>query len=80
MDLKLSGIVDGETFEYFGEEAGYYRQIEKFLQAVRNQDQSSVQSSYEDAAKTFAVTVAANTSLESGNVENVESIENVEAI
>ncbi len=71
-DLKLSGILDGQPVSYEGQESGYFRQVEQFLDAVRTQDQSRVRSSYADALKTLAVTDAANRSLHTGQVERVE--------
>ena len=71
MDLKLRGSVEGEQIEYDGVEAGYFRQVEQFMQAVETNDQSLIRSSYADAVKTLAVTLAANRSLETGQVEKV---------
>jgi myo-inositol 2-dehydrogenase / D-chiro-inositol 1-dehydrogenase len=71
-DLKLSGVVDGQPVAYEGQEAGYFRQVEQFLEAVRTQDQHQVRSSYIDALKTLAVTDAANRSLHTGHLEHVE--------
>ncbi len=71
-DLQLSGVVDGQAVSSEGKEAGYFRQIEQFLEAVRTQDQRRVRSSYADALKTLAVTDAANRSLHTGQVERVE--------
>ena len=70
-DLGLRGQIRGEGVDYNGDEAGYYRQVEQFIKAVETNDQSIVRSSYADAYKTLAVTLAANKSLETGNVENV---------
>jgi predicted dehydrogenase len=74
MDNELRAIINNEHIEYSGEETGYYRQVEEFLRAVRANDQTLVRSSYEDAGKTLAVTLAANKSLESGRVETVENL------
>jgi predicted dehydrogenase len=73
LDLHLTGQLDGKPVEYIGEESGYFRQVERFLRAVEAKDQSQVRSSYEDAMKTLAVTLAANRSLKTGAVEKVES-------
>jgi len=70
-DLGLQGQIRGEGVAYNGEEAGYYRQVEQFIKAVEANDQNIVRSSYADAYKTLAVTLAANKSLETGYVENV---------
>lgn len=71
MDKHLHGIVNNENVEFYGEESGYFRQIEQFLRAVEGNNQTLVRSSYEDAAKTLAVTLAANVSLQSGKPEKV---------
>lgn len=70
-DLGLRGQIAGEGIEYNGSEAGYFRQVEQFVKAVEANDQGLVRSSYADAYKTLAVTLAANRSLESGQVEKV---------
>lgn len=72
MDTRLRGTIDGESIAFDGEEPGYFRQVEQFLAAVAARDQSRVRSSYADAVKSLAVTVAANRSLETGQVETVE--------
>ena len=72
MDTHLSGYIDQEEIDFLGEERGYFRQIECFMAAVEAQDQSLVRSSYADAVNSLAVTLAANRSLETGNVEKVE--------
>ena len=72
MDTHLSGYIDQQEIDFLGEERGYFRQIECFLGAVEAQDQSLVRSSYADAVNSLAVTLAANRSLETGNVEKVE--------
>lgn len=70
-DLGLRGQIDGEGIDYTGKEAGYFRQVEQFVKAVESNDQSYVRSSYEDAFKTLSVTLAANRSLETGQIEPV---------
>ncbi len=71
MDMKLTGNITGQPIDYTGQESGYYRQVEKFIEAFKNKDQSSILSSYADAVKTLAVTISANRSLVSGKVEIV---------
>ena len=73
LDLKLRGQIGGKNIEYDGVEAGYYRQIEHFIQAVESNNQALVRSSYADAVKTLAVTIAANRSMETGQVEPVQN-------
>lgn len=70
-DLGLRGQIGGEGIDYSGTEAGYFRQVEEFINAVDANDQGLVRSSYSDAFKTLAVTLAANRSLETGEVEYV---------
>ena len=70
-DLGLRGQIGGEGIDFTGVEAGYFRQVEQFVKAVEGNDQSLVRSSYADAFKTLAVTLAANRSLETGQVEPV---------
>ena len=70
-DLGLRGQIGGEGIDYTGTEAGYFRQVEQFIKAVEANDQGLVRSSYADAVKTLAVTLAANRSLETGQVESV---------
>ena len=70
-DLGLRGQVSGEAIDYTGTEAGYFRQVEQFIKAVETNDPGIVRSAYADAFKTLAVTLAANRSLETGQIENV---------
>jgi predicted dehydrogenase len=72
-DHHLVGKIDNEDIEFKGEEAGYFRQVEHFLKAVEANDQKLIRSDFADAAKTLAVTLAANASLASGQVEKVQS-------
>jgi predicted dehydrogenase len=71
LDLKLRGSVEGKQIDYDGVESGYFRQVEQFMQAIETNDQSLIRSNYADAVKTLAVTLAANRSLETGQVEKV---------
>lgn len=73
-DFHLTGQIDGEDIDFTGEEAGYFRQIDEFLKAVENNDQSLVRSTYEDATKTLAVTIAANESLGTGKPVKVSPV------
>jgi len=74
MDTRLQGKADGNDINFEGKETGYHRQVECFCKAVSSRDQSLVRSSYADAVRTFAVTLAANRSLVSGRPEKVEDI------
>jgi len=71
LDMQLRGSIDGQSVDYTGAESGYFRQIEQFVKAVKQNDQNLVLSNYADAVKTVAVTLAANRSLETGKVEKV---------
>ena len=70
-DSGLRGQIGGEGVDYTGTEAGYFRQVEQFIKAVDANDQGLVLSSYADAVKSLAVTLAANRSLETGQVEQI---------
>ena len=72
LDLGLRGQISGEAIDYTGTEAGYFRQVEQFIKAVEANDQGLVIAPYADAVKSLAVTLAANRSLESGQIEGVE--------
>jgi predicted dehydrogenase len=72
MDTHLSGYIGQDEIDFRGEERGYFRQVECFLAAVEAQDQNMVRTSYADAVKTLAATLAANRSLKTGQVETVE--------
>ncbi len=70
-DNYLRGQIGEESIEYNGSEAGYYRQVEQFIKAVETENQTHVRSSYTDAVKTLAVTLAANRSLATGEIETI---------
>ena len=70
-DLGLRGQIAGETIEFNGSEAGYFRQVEQFVKAVEANNQEIVRSSYADAVKTLAVTLTANRSIKTGRVEKI---------
>jgi predicted dehydrogenase len=74
MDTGLSGQIGDDAIAYTGEETGYYRQVEQFIAAVRAGDQGLVRSSYADAARTLAVTRAADRSLELGRAVVVAEV------
>ena len=67
MDTSLTGEIDGKSVSFTGIEAGYFRQVEQFLEAAEARDQNKVRSSYADAKKTLALTLAANQSLQTGD-------------
>lgn len=70
-DFSLVGRDGEEKIDYEGKEAGYFRQVEHFLRAVESGDRSLIRSDYADAARSLAVTLAANASLRSGQAEKV---------
>ena len=72
-DFSLVGRDGEEKIDYEGEEAGYFRQVKAFLQAIELNDRSLIRSDYADAARSLAVTLAANASLRSGRAEKVAS-------
>jgi Predicted dehydrogenases and related proteins len=74
IDELLEARVGEARLEHRCQEEGYFRQIEHFLRAVERNDQSMVRSSYEDAARTLALTVATNHSLKTGRPEKVMAI------
>jgi predicted dehydrogenase len=71
MDAKLRGRMGKEAIDFEGKERGYFRQVEHFVRAIDTNDRSLVRSDYNDALKTLAATVAANRSLQTGQVERV---------
>lgn len=74
MDHNLQARIGTELVDYRGDESGYFRQIEGFLQAVEGNSQHLVRSSYQDAMRTLAATLAANRSLVTGAPEKVTII------
>jgi len=62
-----------ETENIKGEEGIFEIEDRAFLDAVKNGDASKVRSSYPDALKTLAITLAANESMEVGRPVNVKS-------
>lgn len=72
-DHVLEGRDGQEELKFKGEEAGYFRQVQQFLQAIETGDKSLIRSDYAAAARTLAVTLAANASLKSGQPEKVAS-------
>lgn len=74
LDTELSGLIAGQQIVYTGVESGYFRQIEQFLAAVQQQNQSLVHCSYADGVRSLALTIAADRSLRSGRPEPVEQV------
>jgi len=67
----LTGTLDGEKVEHKCSDNPYATEMETFLAAVKAKDQSIIRSSYADAVKTLSITLAANRSIETGQVEKV---------
>ena len=72
-EWTLRGTVDGQRIDEHLPASGYPEQVEAFLTAVEADDPSLVRSPYRDAFNTFAATLAATRSLETGAVEAVPS-------
>ncbi len=62
----------GEVQEQHSREDAYVTEDKVFIEAVRTKNASGILSTYEDAFKTLAVTLAANESMQTGKVVNVE--------
>lgn len=75
-DWTVRGTVDGQKVDYHDDISGYPEQIASFVRAVQTQDQSLIRCSYRDGLGTFAATLAANRSLESGRPEPVVLLSN----
>ncbi|MCZ7599906.1 MAG: Gfo/Idh/MocA family oxidoreductase [Gammaproteobacteria bacterium] len=71
---QVSGRIDGEAVSYTGEAKGMAEQVTTFLTACRTGDQSLVPSSYPDAARTLAATVAFNEALATGQTVRVHPV------
>ncbi|MBT3267689.1 Gfo/Idh/MocA family oxidoreductase [Candidatus Poribacteria bacterium] len=71
---RMAGHVGEETVEYEAAESGYYIQVERFIRAVREGDASLNRSDYADAARSLALTLAANETLRTGQVVDVPKI------
>ena len=59
LKVRRSGSEEYEVFQFPGEDP-YLTEICDFVTAVRNSDGKFVESSYSDAAKTYAFTCAIN--------------------
>jgi len=71
---RLFGSVKGESKEFGTEKDYYMTEIERFLQAVREKNPALIRSPYPDAARSLAVALAANRSLETGKPEKVKAM------
>lgn len=73
-DTRLTGRIDQTDIDFDGVETGYRRQVESFCAAVQKRDPAAVDCTFLEGVRTLAVTVAANRSLETGNIEKVAKI------
>ena len=71
---RLCGVVKGEAKEFATEKDYYVTEIQRFLQAVREKNPALIRSPYPDAARSLAVVLAANRSLETGKLEKVKEL------
>ncbi|MEF8851686.1 MAG: Gfo/Idh/MocA family oxidoreductase [Haloarculaceae archaeon] len=62
----VAGTVDGESVDETFESDPYRGEVEAFLDAVETGDDASVRSTYADATRSLALTLAVNESVESG--------------
>ena len=63
---SFKGEVDGIQVEYKEEDNGYLSELKAIVQAIREKSMAPIRSDYTDAIKTFAVALALNRSLETG--------------
>ena len=63
---SLTGTVDGESIDVHTEDDAWTREIEAFVEAVETDDPSLLRSSYDDAYRTFELTLTVNNVLENG--------------
>ncbi|MFB6136545.1 MAG: Gfo/Idh/MocA family protein [Halobacteriaceae archaeon] len=64
---SLTGVVDGEEVDFEGEGDMSRAEVESFVEAARTGDDAGVRSTYADAVRTLALTLAVNESLASGD-------------
>lgn len=64
---KLRGEIDGMQIEFGPEDNGYLTEVREFVRAIHEQSMTPIRSTYSDAVKSFAVTLALNQSLETGD-------------
>ncbi len=71
---QVHGRIDGEPVSYTGEAKGMAEQVTTFIEACRAGDQGLVPSSYHDAARSLAATIAFNEALASGTTVKVAAL------
>ncbi len=71
---KATSTIRGEAKEAVSQKDYYVTEIERFFQAIRENNPSLVRSTVADAAKSLAVVLAANRSLETGKPEKVQEV------
>lgn len=69
-EQSVSGTVDGEELDEEFDRNPYAAEVEAFVDAVATGDDAGLRSPYSDASETFALTMAVNESIETG--ESVE--------
>lgn len=72
---QLTATIDKDTVEATTRIDPYHEIVRVFVEAIRSGNQSLIRSSYADAARTLALTIAATRSVDSGKTEQVEAIE-----
>jgi len=74
MGEKVTGTIDGTPIDEVYDDSYYASELQAFVKAVENEDQSLLRSCYADAINSLAPALAANVSLLSGNTQRVESV------
>lgn len=64
----LHGTISGEEINFIGEDMLYRSELEIFIQAIRENNQELIRSSYEDSISSLAFALSAVQALETGNV------------
>jgi len=71
---RLSGHLGEERIEYRGNESGYFIQVERFIRAIRESRPELIRSDYADGVRSLALTLAANESLQTGELISVPQV------
>jgi len=73
-DKKVAGTIQGTPIDEVYDDSPYASELQAFVKAVENKDQSLLRSPYADAINSLAPALAANVSLRSGNVQRVATV------
>lgn len=65
-DMKLTGTIDGDSIQETSDSNYYFSEMVGFIQAVQQNEQSLIRSSYADACQSMAVCEAATNAVTSG--------------